>query len=110
MNKKIMASGRKAGRRLGAARGSALRPLTADDVTKANNDGYDLGRKHGHEERADILEWAWSVIANAGGGNWKLETPEWQEVAAKWRDEYHKLLPAPNGRSEPQRENEHEKR
>jgi hypothetical protein len=43
-----------------------------------------------------LLEWAWSIIANAGGGNWKLESPEWQGAAAKWRDEYHKHLHAPN--------------
>lgn len=42
----------------------------------------------------DMLEAAWGIIANAGGGNWKLETPEWQEAAARWRDEYHRTLDA----------------
>jgi hypothetical protein len=40
----------------------------------------------------DMLEVAWGIIANAGGGNWKLETPEWQEAAVRWRDEYHRTL------------------
>lgn len=39
---------------------------------------------------ANQLEAAWGVIANAGGGNWKLEPWEWQEAAARWRDEYHR--------------------
>jgi hypothetical protein len=33
------------------------------------------------------LEMAWGIIANAGGGDWSKETPEWQEAAAKWRDD-----------------------
>ncbi len=36
----------------------------------------------------DLCEYAWGVIANAGGGNWKLETPEWQEAAARWREQF----------------------
>ena len=39
-----------------------------------------------------IIEAAWGVIANAGGGDWTKETPEWQEAAARWRDEYHRAL------------------
>lgn len=35
-----------------------------------------------------LLELAWGVIANAGGGNWELETTEWQGAAAVWRDQY----------------------
>jgi hypothetical protein len=36
------------------------------------------------------------VIANAGVslGDWKSMTPEWQEAAEKWRDEWHKMLSA----------------
>lgn len=37
----------------------------------------------------DELEMAWTIIANAGGGDWQKESAEWQEVAAKWRDRYH---------------------
>lgn len=35
---------------------STLRPLTADDVTAAENKGYDHGLRHGREEVADKLE------------------------------------------------------
>jgi len=35
------------------------------------------------------LEWAWGIIANAGGGDWEKESREWQEAATKWRDAYH---------------------
>lgn len=33
------------------------------------------------------LELAWGIIANAGGGDWTRESPEWQAAAARWRDE-----------------------
>lgn len=50
-----------------------------------------------HDEREkqmlDALEMAWGVIANAGGGDWETQSVEWQEVAARWRDEHwHKIL------------------
>lgn len=33
------------------------------------------------------IETAWGIIANAGGGNWDKETPEWNEAAMRWREE-----------------------
>lgn len=36
----------------------------------------------------DAIELAWGIIANAGGGNWGKETPEWQDAAVRWRDTY----------------------
>lgn len=33
-----------------------------------------------------LLERAWGVIANAGGGDWTRENAEWQQAAAVWRD------------------------
>lgn len=41
---------------------------------------------------AGSLEAAWGIIANAGGGDWANETPEWQEAATRWRDAYHAAL------------------
>ena len=40
----------------------------------------------------DMLESAWGVIANAGGGNWNLESEDWQTAAKRWRDKYHEVL------------------
>jgi hypothetical protein len=40
----------------------------------------------------DLLETAWGIIANAGGGDWTRETPDWQDAAARWRDRYHATL------------------
>lgn len=40
----------------------------------------------------DLLEDAWGIIANAGGGNWGLESAEWQEAAARFRAHYHATL------------------
>lgn len=36
----------------------------------------------------DLLESAWGIIANAGGGNWSTQSEEWQEAAARWRDNW----------------------
>jgi hypothetical protein len=44
------------------------------------------------DKRTDLLEWAWTIIANAGGGDWKRESKHWQDAAAKWRDAYHASL------------------
>jgi len=44
----------------------------------------------------DMLELAWGIIANAGGGNWKTQTKDWQKAAAEWRDKYHNLLKGQN--------------
>jgi hypothetical protein len=35
-----------------------------------------------------LLEIAWGVIANAHGGDWTLESKEWQDAAGRWRDQY----------------------
>ena len=39
-----------------------------------------------------LLKTAWGIIANAGGGDWKKETTDWQEAAVRWRDDYHKKV------------------
>lgn len=44
-------------------------------------------------EKDLLLELAWGVIANAGGGDWTKETPEWQEAAALWRDNWFGKVP-----------------
>ena len=40
----------------------------------------------------DLIEGAWGIIANAGGGDWDLATPEWRLAALRWRDLYHAML------------------
>lgn len=51
---------------------------------------------------SDALERAWGIIANASGGDWQKESPEWQDAAARFRDEvYHPSLtanPYPNSK------------
>lgn len=49
----------------------------------------------------DLIEDAWGIIANAGGGNWRLETPDWNDAAVGWRGRYHALLA--NGDPSPRR-------
>lgn len=39
------------------------------------------------------IDWAWTIIANAFGGNWDQAPADWREAAERWRDEfYHPLL------------------
>lgn len=40
----------------------------------------------------DAAEMLWIVLANVSGGAWSQQTPEWQEAAAKWRDQYFDAL------------------
>jgi len=36
----------------------------------------------------DAAEMLWVVIANVSGGDWSKQTQEWQDAAARWRDNY----------------------
>ncbi len=40
----------------------------------------------------DLVESAWGIIANAGGGDWTTQTDDWQKAAAVWRERYHRYL------------------
>ena len=44
------------------------------------------------DEESELLESAWGLIANAGGGNWDLETERWRVAAKTWRDRYHLMI------------------
>lgn len=39
-------------------------------------------------KQAVALDLAWGLVANAGGGNWDRESPEWKAAAEKWRDDF----------------------
>lgn len=42
---------------------------------------------HSTQPTADnLIELAWGLIANAGGGNWESESREWRQAAMKWRE------------------------
>jgi hypothetical protein len=43
-------------------------------------------------EAVELLNTAWGIIANVGGGNWYLETEQWRGAAERWRDSYHAWL------------------
>ena len=40
----------------------------------------------------DTIEAAWGIIASSNHGDWSGETAEWQEAAARWRDNWHQIL------------------
>jgi len=43
---------------------------------------------------ADAAEMLWIVLANVSQGDWTKQTPDWQEAAARWRDNYFQAVKA----------------
>jgi hypothetical protein len=41
---------------------------------------------------ADAAEMLWVVLANVSGGDWTKQSQEWQDAAARWRDNYFEAL------------------
>ena len=46
------------------------------------------------DEKDHLLYWAWTIIANAGEGDWTKESTGWQKAARDWRDRWHRVLDA----------------
>lgn len=40
------------------------------------------------EDGDDPIQEAWTIIANASGGDWHKQSDEWSLEAARWRDKY----------------------
>jgi hypothetical protein len=47
------------------------------------------------DRAGDLLELAWTIIANAGvhGEGWEGQHPTWVQAAIRWRNAYHDMLP-----------------
>lgn len=45
-----------------------------------------------HEELVKMVETAWTIIANAGYGDWETQGSEWKEAAERFREHYHAWL------------------
>jgi hypothetical protein len=43
-------------------------------------------------EWADATNYAWTIICNVSEGDWTKQTEQWQEAAARFREQYHALL------------------
>ena len=83
-----------------------VRPITPEDVTREANANYDLGRKHGRDEKADLLDWAETLLCNA------LPMPhctqaDWDIAVSRWRDEKHGVS-TPNAGHEARRQQKQE--
>jgi hypothetical protein len=64
----------------------AARP--ADDTPVTNEHG---------PTAYSLLETAWTLIANAGEGDWHNETADWRAAAERWADNYHAHLRGAGG-------------
>jgi len=40
----------------------------------------------------DLLQYAWTILANVSQGNWGMQEPDWQVAVVTWREKYHALL------------------
>ena len=52
---------------------------------------YDTERVPANEIE-HLLYWGWTIIANAGEGDWTRESPAWQKAAHDWRERFHAYL------------------
>jgi hypothetical protein len=85
------------------ARGAANDWLQSEELKRAEAAEAALERTEAEREAlreankrlADAAEMLWVVLANVSGGNWSHQSPEWQEAAARWRDNYYAALTAP---------------
>jgi thiosulfate reductase cytochrome b subunit len=46
-----------------------------------------------------VAEYLWIVLANVSQGNWEKQSTDWQEAAAKARDDYYNALRQLNARA-----------
>lgn len=76
----------------GAQPGAVERAIEVMFGSKERRDLEQLGTAQALADReaalADAAEMLLVVLANVSGGDWTLQTPEWQEAAARWRDNY----------------------
>jgi hypothetical protein len=71
-----------------------LRPITPEDVERESNKNYAVGRKHGHDERADLLDWAETLLCNSQPMA-HCSQEDWNQRIKQWRDEKHLQCPTP---------------
>lgn len=53
------------------------------------------------QEMTDAAEMLWVVLANVSGSDWTQQSTEWQEVTARWRDNYFAALKAAPAQEDP---------
>ena len=68
-----------------------------DGVADTDTQAYVSPTEHDEERGTEneiehLLYWGWTIIANAGEGDWTRESPAWQKAAHDWRDRFHRHL------------------
>lgn len=69
--------------------------VPASEVLRRIDEPVDPEAKPSAPEGEELLYDAWAIIANAGGGNWTKETPDWQTAAVAWRERWHAHIAKP---------------
>lgn len=44
------------------------------------------------DDYADLLEFAWILIANVNNGDWSQQSEDWRESVYRFRDRYHAVI------------------
>lgn len=57
-----------------------------------DTEAYDVVVGEHHRAAMDCMNYAWTIICNVSEGDWTKQTQEWQDAAARCRDQYHALL------------------
>ena len=73
---------------------SHLRPITPEDVIIESDRSYNMGRRHGHEERADLLDWAETLLCKSMPMP-NCSQEDWNLKVKTWLDEKHSVDLAP---------------
>jgi hypothetical protein len=60
-----------------------------------------VAKEPAHTSCRELLDYAWTIICNAGGGNWDEETSDWQIAASKFREGYYSNLSKRNNPKQP---------
>lgn len=72
--------------------GDSGKPTTREATSSSERE--QRGAPQGWQPMNDAAEMLWVVLANVSGGDWSKQSPEWQEAAARWRDNYFAVLKA----------------
>lgn len=80
--------------------GVGHRRFVRDGEAEADGAGR-IGEPPPLPDLANAAEMLWVVLANVSGGDWTQQTPEWQEAAARWRDNYFAAVKAAGGGTAP---------
>ncbi len=71
---------------------TAERWISTEDGMERDPDGEWVKWDDAAKDVLDCMNYAWTIICNVSEGDWTKQRQEWQDAAARCRDQYHALL------------------